>query len=119
MHSLDYQKMLEMIAVVLRCPVCGARYGVEQTQILDSKETDRYGYRQVLVHSDCEMCHGSMVFSVAADGFEVFSVGMLTDLSAGDSEKFRGQLAISTAEVLEFQNFLKSFGGDFARAVGI
>ncbi len=110
---------MELLAVVLHCPVCGNKYSADQTNIIDSRQTESFETTTVLVHADCERCKSSVVFSIAMDGPEIFSVGMVTDLSSKDAQKFRDAESISADEVIEFHDFLETFDGDFQRVLRI
>jgi len=70
-----------------------------------------------LVHTDCERCKSSVVFSIAIDGPEIFSVGMVTDLTSIDTTRFKNTRALSTDDVLAMHQFLKVFDGDFRVAL--
>lgn len=113
MKKLDYQKMIEWLAVILRCPICGNKYSADRTSIIEAREGGFYDNSSMLVHTDCERCKSSVVFSISVDGPEVFSVGVVTDLTSKDAKKFREAAAISADELIEFHNFLQDFNGDF------
>jgi hypothetical protein len=113
MHKFDYKKIMEWLAYILRCPVCGQRYGLEHTKIIDSKD-ERLG-TNLLVHTDCQRCKSSVVFSIAVDGPEIFSIGMVTDLTSQDTNKFKNSTPITSDEVLATHQFLSGFNGDFKK----
>lgn len=109
----DFKKIIEWLAHILKCPICGYRYNLEQTKIIDSKENKPAIGANLLVHTDCERCKSSVVFSIAIDGPEIFSVGMVTDLTSTDTSKFKNSHALNTDDVLAMHQFLKDFNGDF------
>lgn len=109
----DFKRIIEWLAYILKCPICGYRYNLEQTQIIDSKEHKPAIGANLLVHTDCEHCRSSVVFSIAIDGPEIFSVGMVTDLTSSDTSKFKNSRALSTDDVIAMHQFLKVFDGDF------
>src|SRR5258708_32841855 len=93
-----------------------------QTKIIDSVEEQKImgmgsGTRNVLVHTDCDRCKSSVVFSIAIDGPEIFSIGMVTDLTSQDTNKFKNSSPITSDEVLATHEFLRSFDGDFKQAL--
>ncbi|MBI4049261.1 MAG: hypothetical protein HY395_00365 [Candidatus Doudnabacteria bacterium] len=116
-HKADFKKIIEWLAYILKCPICGYRYNLEQTKIIDSKENKPSIGANLLVHTDCERCKSSVVFSIAIDGPEIFSVGMVTDLTSQDTSKFKNSAALCTDDVLALHQFLKAFDGDFRRAL--
>ncbi|HYE22040.1 MAG TPA: hypothetical protein VD998_00440 [Verrucomicrobiae bacterium] len=117
MGKFDFKKIIEWLAYILRCPVCGHRYNLEQTKIIDTKDERVSTGANLLVHTDCERCKSSVVFSIAVDGPEIFSIGMVTDLTSSDSNKFKNSNPISSDEVLATHEFLAEFDGDFKKAL--
>lgn len=117
MPKLDFNKIMQWLAYILRCPVCGQKYSAEQTKVIDAGEDKPMLSRNVLVHTDCDKCKSSVVFSIAIDGPEIFSIGMVTDLTSQDTSKFKNTGPISADEVLATHEFLQSFDGDFRRVL--
>ncbi len=117
MPKFDFNKIVQWLAYILRCPVCSHRYTPEQTRIIDSGEDNPLTGRNLLVHTDCEKCKSSVVFSIAIEGPEIFSIGMVTDLTSQDSTKFKNANPISSDEVLATHEFLRSFDGDFKKVL--
>ncbi|HEV8601072.1 MAG TPA: hypothetical protein VGQ87_00545 [Patescibacteria group bacterium] len=113
MAKVDFKKIIEWLAYILKCPICGYRYNIEQTKIIDSKDNKPAGDANLLVHTDCERCKSSVVFSIAVDGPEIFSVAMVTDLTFQDTSKFKNTKALSTDDVLAVHQFFQAFDGDF------
>ncbi|MBI2356247.1 MAG: hypothetical protein HYV13_03540 [Candidatus Doudnabacteria bacterium] len=116
-HKADFKKIIEWLAYILKCPICGYRYNLEQTKIIDSKENIPPVGANLLVHTDCERCKSSVVFSIAIDGPEIFSVGMVTDLTSSDTSKFKNTSALNSDDVLAMHQFLEGFSGDFRTAL--
>jgi hypothetical protein len=117
MAKFDFKKIMEWLAYILRCPVCGHRYNLEQTKIIDNKDERNQVGTNLLVHTDCERCKSSVVFSIAVDGPEIFSIGMVTDLTSNDTNKFKDADPITPDEVLATHQFLDRFDGDFKKAL--
>ena len=97
--------------------MCGYRYNLEQTKVIDSAETKPSINNSLLVHADCERCKSSVVFSIAVDGPEILTVCMVTDLTSYDTSKFKNANPITTDEVLATHQFLREFDGDFVKAL--
>lgn len=116
-HKADFKKIIEWLTYILKCPICGYRYNFEQTKIIDSKESKPLVGANLLVHTDCERCKSSVVFSIAIDGPEVFSVGMVTDLTSSDTSKFKNTTALNPDDVLAVHQFFREFNGDFRTAL--
>jgi hypothetical protein len=112
MKGFDIQKISKWLAQVLRCPVCGFRYNMEHTKIIDSKE-NLAAVSNILIHTDCEQCSSSVIFSIAIEGPEIFSVGMVTDLTSKDTDKFRDSNPVNTEDIISLHEFLENCNGDF------
>lgn len=117
MARLSYQKMIELLSVILHCPVCGNKYSAEQTNVIEGRDLEKQEDSSLLVHADCERCKSSVVFSISLDGPEIFSVGMVTDLTSSDVKKFKESENLTTDEIIDFHIFLQTFSGDFVRAL--
>ena len=115
MKKMDFQKVMELLSYVLKCPVCGYKYNLERTKIIDTRQEEDHAH--LLVHSDCGQCKSSVVFGITIDGPDVFTVGLITDLTSNDTKKFADKSPISTNDVLDFHSFLKKFDGDLVRAL--
>ena len=113
MKNFDFKKVIEWLGFILRCPVCGHKYNLEKTRVIDSEQNEAYNEAWVLIHSDCTKCKSSVMFNVEIRGPEVFSVGMVTDLTGGDSQKFSRLSPIAANDILGIHQELKGFKGDF------
>ena len=117
MRETNFQKMIELLAMVLHCPICANKYNAENTNVIETKAMDMTEDSSMLVHTDCERCKSSVVFSISMDGPEIFSVGMVTDLTSADAAKFRDANQITVDEVIEFHDFLENFDGNFEKVL--
>ncbi len=117
MPKFDFNKIVQWLAYILKCPVCGSHYSPEQTKVIDTGEDKPLSGRSLLVHTDCERCKSSVVFSIAIDGPEIFSIGMVTDLTSQDTNKFKNSKPITSDDVLATHEFLRNFDGDFKSAL--
>ncbi|MBI3952412.1 MAG: hypothetical protein HY336_00460 [Candidatus Doudnabacteria bacterium] len=113
MARFDFKRIVEWLSFVLRCPVCGHKYNPERTRIIDTKDEKPQASASLLIHTDCDSCKSSVVFSIAIDGPEIFSIGMVTDLTSQDTSKFKNKNPINADDVLATHEFLKEFNGDF------
>lgn len=109
--------MIELLSVILHCPVCSNKYTAEQTNVIEAKDAEKQEDAAVLVHADCERCKSSVVFSISMEGPEIFSVGMVTDLTSKDAKKFKEKDRITVDEIIEFHSFVQDFSGDFEKAL--
>lgn len=113
MKQFDFKKIIEWLGFVLKCPICGQKYNLQKTRVLESEQNEMYNEARILIHSDCAKCKSSVMFNVEICGPEVFSVGMVTDLTGNDSSKFNKLGAISANDILGIHQELKNFKGDF------
>ena len=116
MKKVNYKKIIELLAYVLHCPVCNTKYTAEQTNIIGAEEgTEKFEDSSMLVHTDCVRCQSSVVFNISLEGPELFSVGMVTDLTSDDAKKFKEAENITSEDVLAFHDYLRRFDGNFTR----
>ena len=113
MKKFDLKKIIDWLGFILKCPICGHKYNLEKTRVLESEQNEIYNEARILIHSDCQKCKSSVMFNVEVRGPEVFSVGMVTDLTGSDSQKFNTLGPIKTNEIIGIHQALKSFKGDF------
>jgi len=113
MKSFDIKKVMEWLGYVLRCPICGIRYRLEQTKVIETTHDELYGEANILIHSDCAKCKSSVMFNVEIRGPEVFSVGMVTDLTQADSSRFKKHGPILPNDVIGVHREIRKFKGDF------
>src|SRR5438105_4216153 len=109
MKNFDFKKVIEWLGFILRCPICGHKYNLDKTRVIDSEQDEAVGDAWVLIHSDCNKCKSSVMFNVEIRGPEVFSVGMVTDLTGNDTQKFNRLGPIKTDEIISIHQALKSF----------
>ena len=115
--NIDIQKVMDMLSAMLRCPICGHKYSKDGTRIIESEQDQVFGEAYVLIHSDCQECKSSIVFSVEIKGPEIFSVGMVTDLTQTDTVKFRKLNAIASSDVINIHKNIRKFNGNFVKAL--
>lgn len=113
----DFKKIVEWLGIILKCPICSAKYDLGKTQIIESEQDDAYNEARILIHSDCAKCKSSVMFNVEIRGPEVFSVGVVTDLTGKDSSKFKKLAPIHVNEIIGMHKELKTFKGDFITAL--
>jgi len=111
--KFDLKKVIEWLGFILKCPVCASKYDLNQTKVIETEHNEPMGEARLLIHSDCKKCKSSVMFNIEINGPEVFSVGMITDLTSTDSKKFQTQKPISLNEVIGIHKELKKFKGEF------
>jgi len=119
MKPMNFKKVLVWLGGVLRCPVCGFKYNLDNTKIIESKQTESENSAQILIHSDCQKCTSSVMFNIDINGPEVFSVGMITDLTSQDSAKFSKLEPLSLNDCIQVHKNLSEFKGDFVKLLSV
>lgn len=113
MKNIDIKNVISWLGQVLRCPICGIKYKIDTTKIIESNLNEVFNEANILIHSDCTKCKSSIMFNVEIRGPEVYSVGMITDLTQADSAKFKKHGPILSNDVIAVHKELKNFKGDF------
>ena len=111
------KRVLGWLGFFLRCPVCAAKYSMENIKVIEGETDESTSDTRLLIHSDCIKCKSSVMFSIAIDGPEIFTIATVTDLTSQDTMKFKDQEPITMDEVLATHEFLRSFDGDFKSAL--
>lgn len=117
MSKFDIKKIVAWLSQILRCPVCGQRYNLDKTRVIEGDDNKPTIGGSLLVHTDCDKCKSSVMFSIAIDGPEIFTIATVTDLTSQDTLKFKDQDPISSDEVLAAHQFLNAFNGNFREAL--
>lgn len=86
---------------VSRCPLCNAGYRMEDAHMLESTE------EASMIHIECARCKSSIVAVVAMSGVGIVSLGMVTDMTKEDIERFRQAPSINSNELLEMIQLLQ------------
>jgi len=115
MKGHNFKKVIEWLGYILKCPICGHKYNLRKANVVESEEDELFGEARILIHSDCAKCKSSVMFNVEIRGPEVFSVGMVTDLTSNDSSKFNDRTPISSDDVINIYEEIQKFDGDFVQ----
>lgn len=85
-----------------KCPVCRSPFGQRHTQVIE-----RQG-EHALFHVDCGRCLSSMLMMVMTGPFGLITtVGMITDLTRSDIQRFNLRDSVSTDDVLALHAFIE------------
>lgn len=88
------------IKVVSKCPICNSRYKDDQARVIEEKGDAH------LIHIECQKCLSNVVALVVKAGVGVSSMGMVTDLTAPDVEKFKNNGSVTANDCIEAHNLL-------------
>lgn len=117
MKQVDIKKVLGLLGFILRCPICHYRYNLETMQVVETDQNEVSGQGRILIHSDCQKCQGSVMFSIGVAGPELVSAASVTDLTLSDTHKFRAVPPLTTDDVLQVHTAVKRFKGDLIKAI--
>lgn len=90
----SYHYSPEGLKLISRCPLCSEAYRPFQASIVEEKEEAQ------LLHIQCHKCHCNMVALIVNGHMGLTSVGLITDLTSDDVERFKDSQAISQDQVL-------------------
>ncbi len=97
--------------IVSRCPLCNASYRMEDAQVVETNEDSS------MVYVECARCKSSIVAVVAMSGMGMVSLGMVTDMTREDVERFRAAPSMSGNELLEMIQLLQRQDRTVVRAL--
>ncbi|HPV70360.1 MAG TPA: hypothetical protein PKY08_00425 [Candidatus Magasanikbacteria bacterium] len=86
----------EGIKIISFCPLCQAKQEKMSVNILEKNETAR------LIHLVCQNCQAAVLALVTISPAGLNSLGMITDLSAGEVLKFKDNGPLEADDVLSF-----------------
>ena len=98
--------------IIKECPTCGKAYGDTAINIIEDDADAQ------LLHVTCETCENAILVLIVVSEIGVSSVGMLTDLHAGDVTRFRKKTPIDEDDMLRFYAVLHSKKGDIIHYLG-
>ena len=89
------------LRIMRECPVCNTAYRAEQVAVLEAA-----GHNH-LVHLTCGACHNALLALVVVSALGMSSIGVMTDLTAEDADRFRLEPPVSEEDVLSFHQVLQ------------
>ena len=103
-QSDSWRKTLKFIS---NCPVCKALYNVETVKILDT-HSHAGGAEAKFVHFFCDNCRTNFIATIMMMAKGISTVGMITDLSFDDVEKFYHLPPFTVDELIEARQFINN-----------
>lgn len=88
------------LRVLTACPFCNTSYSIRAARVLAQKDDGH------VVHIECRNCGGSIVALILAGGIGVQSVGVVTDLTREEVEKYSRQSAVKGDDVLAMHELM-------------
>ena len=91
------------VKLVSACPLCRKQYTLDDAYIID-EQAGIY-----LLHTECKNCGSSIVATLVAGRHAVSSMGLVTDLTSDDVNRFKDAGEISCDDVIDFHACLQGF----------
>ena len=99
--SSENSPLQEGLKLLRRCPLCKHEFGKEAVSFLEQSKQSH------LVHITCPRCQNAVLAVVLISPLGMSSVGVLTDLGAGEVIRLRGRGRISEEDILNFYRVLR------------
>jgi transcription elongation factor Elf1 len=90
------------LRVLTACPFCNTSYSIRAARVLAQKDDGH------VIHIECRSCGGSIVALILAGSIGVQSVGVVTDLTRHEVEKFSRDLPVTQDDVLDLYRLLQA-----------
>lgn len=94
--------LAEGIKLISFCPLCQSKQSAMEANILE--ETDE----SHLIHLRCQNCQTAILALVTITPLGLSSVGMITDLSVIDAQKFKEAESLEYDEIIDLHLLLKN-----------
>lgn len=107
MNFHDLRIIVGQIKKGIKCVKCGTKYHDEDIEIIGS-----LGDEQTLFHTSCSECEAESIVNVTLQLEEPHAVMSTASPKRLGSAPRMGQVTVN--DVLDVQNFLKDFQGDFS-----
>ncbi|MBI4458059.1 hypothetical protein HY633_03800 [Candidatus Uhrbacteria bacterium] len=101
----------EGVRLISYCPLCESSYDPREARVLGEKEDSH------LLHIQCGNCSNAIIALVLISSVGVSSVGLVTDLSYDDVQRFRKVGSVSTDDVIEVHGAMQDEDMFFKRLV--
>ncbi|MFH1175725.1 MAG: hypothetical protein V1698_03320 [bacterium] len=95
MRNNKFPKNINFDGFADKCPLCGKKMNLISAQMIEKRDNSP------LLFVVCNHCKGAVMIAIVNDAFGVASLGIMTDMSLEDVEKFRGKKGITSDEVLD------------------
>ena len=100
------KSLINNLEQLAKCPACDKK--CRRTKILILKEDEA----RTTLHLTCDRCKTSTLVFVSMGKFGIVSFKMLTDLDSREARRLFRSETVSTNQVIEVHQFLKSFKGE-------
>ena len=116
---MDMKRVFGWLGYFLRCPVCAAKYSMENIKVIEGDMDEATSDTRLLIHSDCLRCKSSVMFNIDIAGPDISSVCMITDLTGKDTSKFAKYTPINTNDCINIHRTLQEFDGNLVDALTV
>ncbi len=88
------------LRVLTACPFCDSHYAIRAARVIAQKDDAH------VVHIECTQCGGSIVALILANGGGPQSIGIMTDLTKEEVEKFSGGSVVMDDDAVDVHALL-------------
>lgn len=99
----------EGVKLISYCPLCESSYNPHEAKVLGEKDDSH------LLHIQCGRCLNAIIALVLISSVGVSSVGLVTDLSFDEVNRFKEAQPITTDDVIEVHDLLQNQSAFFQR----
>lgn len=96
----------ENMNLVSRCPFCSAEYDLDGAKVIGEEDDS------TMVYVTCGDCESSIVAIVAMSGLGIVSLGLVTDMTEGDTKRMMQDKEVSGDDMLNLYELLKTESKD-------
>ena len=89
------------VKIVSFCPMCGTKFNINNAVVVDEREDAQ------MVHISCNKCNSSIIAVITFNQMGINSIGIISDLSRPEVEKFQQSVPVCSDDVIEFHKVLK------------
>jgi len=87
--------------LVSRCPFCSAEYDLDGAKVIGEEDDS------TMVYVTCSECESSIIALVAMSGLGIVSLGLVTDMSEEDTNRFLKGKEVTSNELLNMYELLQ------------
>ncbi|MEK7158588.1 MAG: hypothetical protein AAB733_03395 [Patescibacteria group bacterium] len=89
------------LKLVSYCPLCNTRYNPLLAKVVEENDEAH------LIHIECRNCGSSIVALVLTGTMGISSVGLVTDLTSEDVQRFKGGNEVTVDDVIDLHQILQ------------
>jgi len=101
-HSYQNYFSKEGLGLILNCPICFSPYSPLDIELIEDSE------KAHLLHLSCHKCGSQILALITNNMSQVFSQGLVTELTSNEVRKFKDSPAVSLDDVIDLHFLLNN-----------